>query len=352
MILFISPFLLLIYLITFTIWSLPLLIPRSLNNSSSIPSLLDHLETVSDSRVRLSKLIGTSVLGPISMWIAFPTSDKIVPGTVWYNQLWDKNRFGGYKHVDDMISLSPCQNYDQIFVQFGAHLGIFPLVATYRGCRGIAVEPLPAAINFTRISAKLNNWGEDKFLAINAIGTSKDGGFMWFDVAGISVSETDVNLNRKVRVPVTTLDALNAKYGSKQGESESSISFVIIDVSGYEEEVLLGGKKLIEGRSVLVFQIEVWTVRVTVGLVKSFPGLELLIKNGYRLYTPISNSKMGFKPCDELTNRLSEIGSIFNETCQNSDSPKTHCSNEVYAVRGDLLPLDKWLSSCPKRTNN
>ena len=58
-------------------------------------SLNKYLETISDARIRVAKLIGKSVLGPISMWIAFPTSDKVIPGGNWYDQVWDKNDFGG-----------------------------------------------------------------------------------------------------------------------------------------------------------------------------------------------------------------------------------------------------------------
>jgi FkbM family methyltransferase len=352
MILFYLPLLLFLYLITLTIWSWTSIIPTCSNSLSLSPSLLDNLETLPDSRVRLSKLIGKSRLGPISMWVAFPSSEEIVPGAAWYDQLWNKNKFGGYEYIDDIISVSPCENYDKIFIQIGAHLGIFPLVAAYRGCRAIAVEPMPAAINFTRISAKLNNWGEDKFIAINAVGSNKSGGFMLFDTRTMSVSENSANMKRKLPIPMITLDALNDNYGSTQGRSESSIKFVIVDVEGHEQEVLLGGKKLIEQRSVLVFEIEVWSVQPKTGLVRSFPGLELLVDNGYRLYTRTSNLNMGFKPCDELTNRLSEIPRIFNRTCQMPDYPKSRCLNEVFAIRNDVLPFHTWYSSCSRRTNN
>jgi FkbM family methyltransferase len=334
-------------LTTFRIWPLNLLIPKDSCLFSST-SLLDYLETVPDSRIRLSKLIGTSILGPISMWIAFPSSNKVMPGANWYDQIWDKNDFGGYKYIDEIISVSPCKDYNKIFIQIGAHLGIFPLVASYRGCLGIAVEPIPAATNFTRISAKLNNWGEDKFLAINAVGSSKDGGFMWFDPKGITVSGNDGNLTGKVRIPVTTLDALNDNYGYIQRQSESQIAFVMIDVEGFEQEVLLGAKRLIERRSVLIYQIEVWTVRLKTGLVTSFPGLQLLIDNGYQLYTTTINSEMGYKSCDELTNRLLDISKIFNQTCQLPALPKDHCLGEVFAIRRDVPPLRQWLSACPK----
>lgn len=42
------------------------------------------------------------------------------------------------------MSLSRCKEHDKVFIQIGAHLGMFPLVATYRGCQDTSVEPIPA----------------------------------------------------------------------------------------------------------------------------------------------------------------------------------------------------------------
>lgn len=282
------------------------------------------------------------------MWVAFPSNGSVVPGAEWYDQLWSKNDFGGYRHVDDMIALSPCKQHDKIFIQIGAHLGIFPLVAAYRGCQGVAVEPMPAASNFSRISALLNNWGPDKFLAINAVGSRTNGGFMWFDPRTISISKNDTDLTGKLRIPVTTLDAVNEKYGNIQGRDQSRISFVIIDVEGHEQDVLLGAEKLIQQQSVIVFEIEVWTNQPTTGPVTSFPGLELLVSNGYRLYTLTRNSEMAFNSCDELTNRLAELPKIFNQSCQQPAMPKGYCLGEVFAIRSGAPPLRQWLSSCPR----
>lgn len=320
----------------------------SQSNGYSTTSLLDLLETPSDSRVRLSKLIGTSKLGQISMWVAFPTAETVVPGANWYDPIWNNHDFGAFRNADDMISLSPCMGQNKIFIQIGAHLGIFPLVAAYRGCHGIAVEPMPAASNFSRISALVNNWGSDQFLAINAVASQTDGGHMWFDPSTISISQNDTNLSQKIRVPVTTLDALNDKYGMRSTEGQSRFSFVIIDVEGHEQAVLQGAKGLIKQRSVLVFEIEVWTKKLTTGLVTYFPGLQLLADNGYRLYTTTVNSEMAFNSCDELTNRIPDLPRIFNQSCFQSKLPDTVCLGEVLAVRNDLPPLRQWLSSCPK----
>ena len=311
-------------------------------------SFYDQLGKVSDSRVRISKLIGKSILGPISMWIAFPSTDKVLPGANWYDRVWDKYDLGGYKHVDEMISLSPCTNYDKIFLQIGAHLGAYPLVATYRKCFGLAVEPLPVATNFVRMSAALNNWSENEFRIINAAGSNQNGGYTWFNPAGISMPKINDTTEGKVRIPLITVDALNDQYGYREGRKESRIAFVMIDVEWYEQEVLLGSRKLIENQSVLVFQIEVWTSNPEKGLINSFPGLELFPQNGYRLYTTAQNAEMNFTSCDEVTNRLSELPRIFNQSCRHDKLPSNQCLGEVFAVRSDVPPLRQWFSSCPR----
>ena len=315
---------------------------------SSNRSLSNYLYNISDSRIRISKLIGKSVLGPISMWIAFPTSDKILPGANWYDQVCDKNDFGGYKLIDEIISLSPCHNYDKIFLQIGAHLGVFPLVAAYRGCHGIAVEPIPVATNFARLSGILNNWSEDQFSVINAAGSSHNGGFTWFDPKGITLSSNNESTIGKVRIPFATIDALNEIYGYRKGQKESRIAFIMIDVEGHEQEVLLGSEKLIKEKSVLVFQIEVWTQIPQRGVIHSYPGLQLLIDNGYQLYTLSDNSQMNLRICDSITNRLSQLPLLFNQSCQKSPIPTDRCLGEVFALRSDLPPLRKWFTDCPK----
>lgn len=315
---------------------------------SSNSSLSLYLQSISDGRIRLAKLIGKSVLGPISMWIAFPTSDKVIPGGNWYDQVWEKNDFGGYQLIDEIISLSPCHNYDKIFLQIGAHLGAFPLVAAYRKCFALAVEPIPAATNFVRLSALLNNWSENEFVIINAAGSNENGGFTWFDPKGISLSSNNESTFGKVKIPFVTVDYLNEKYGYRNKQNQSDIAFVVIDVEGHEQEVLLGSQFLIQQRSVLVYQIEVWTQIPQRGLIKSYPGLQLLINNGYHLYTLSTNTQINFKICDSITNRLNELPQIFNQSCRKSSLPFDRCLGEVFAIRSDLPPLKQWFSECPK----
>jgi Methyltransferase FkbM domain len=305
---------------------------ENLHISYSKISLHDQMEKISDSRIRVSKLIGRSVLGSISMWLAFPSTDKVLPGGNWYDQVWDKNDLAGYKHVDEMIALSPCNNYDKIFLQVGAHLGAFPLVATYRKCFGAA----------------LNNWSEKEFMIINAAGASQNGGYTWFNPKGISMSKINNITEGKVRVPLVSVDALNDQYGFSRGQKESRIAFVIIDVEWYEQEVLLGSRKLIENKSVLVFEIEVWTTTSEKGLITSFPGLELFLQNGYRLYTTAQNAEMNFTSCDEVTTRLIDLPRIFNQSCQQAKLPADQCLGEVFAIRSDIPPLRQWFSACPK----
>ncbi len=319
------------------------------NNGNETHVLQNLLDKVPDARVRLSKLEGVAKLGPVSMWVAFPAEEKVVPGTAWYDRLWNTHKFDGYELIDDMISLSPCKNHDKIFVQVGAHLGTYPLLATYRGCQGIAVEGMPLAAKFIEISAEINNWKSNQFMVINAAGSDNPNGHVWFNPQTISISADISDTTGQVRIPLITLDSLNTQYGVNQISGKSRIQFVIIDVEGHEQKVLLGAKNLIEERSVIVFQIEVWTRYSKTGVVSEYPGLQLLVKNNYRLFTTTQNSAIGFKSCDELTNRIAELPIIFNETCYKSKlMDYGNCLGEVIAIRADFMPLRYWYSTCPK----
>lgn len=305
---------------------------------------LDLLDTIPDARFRATKLIGNTKLGPISMWVAIPTNDSIVPGASWYNPLWGAHEIGGALEVDDLISISPCRPSD-VFIQVGAHLGIYPLIASYRGCRSIAVEAMPLAANFSRISAALNNWGPSRFLSINAAGGAQRGS-VWFDPLLISISVNNDNNERKVHVPMTTLDDVNALHVLP---SQSQITLIIIDVERHEQAVILGARELIQQKSVAIFQIEMWTSHSVSGPIKDFSGIQLLMDNGYRIYTTAANSKMNHSTCDIVTH-LPNLIKIINEgsSCLPSSNPNLDCLAEVYALRKDIPPLRNWYSSCRK----
>ena len=81
-------------------------------------------------------------------------------------------------------------------------------------------------------------------------------------------------LTGKVRVPLTTLDVLNAQYGAVGILGRSRIAFVIIDVEGREEDVLMGARGLIEQQSFVILGVEVWTKHSTIGI-DSMPPLRI-----------------------------------------------------------------------------
>lgn len=184
-------------------------------------------------------------------------------------------------------------------------------------------------------------------MVINAAGSRQNGGYTWFDPAGISMSSNNDITKGKIRIPLVTVDAVNDQYGYRGGRKDSRIAFVIIDVEWYEQEVLLGSRKLIEQKSVLVFQVEVWTHTPDKGHRHFFPGLQLSLYHGYRLYTTSSNTKMDISPCEEVTDRLSELPKIFNQSCQLANLPADQCLGEIFALRSDFPPLRQWFSACP-----
>ena len=221
---------------------------------------------------------------------------------------------------------------------------------TYRGCRGIAVEPISEAKIFTRLSTMIIGWTQNEFVAVNTAVSNREDKYVWFDVGKITTSENNTDITDKVRVPLTTLDVINDQYVKSGRYQQSQVAYVIKDVEGYEQEVLLGAKNLIAQRSVIGYQIEVWTSHEKRSPVIEFPGLQLLIDNSYRLFTFVQNSKLNIRACSELTNHLVELPSIFNETCQVFNTGRK-CLGEICATRNDFPSMQHCFDDCPKYIN-
>jgi FkbM family methyltransferase len=132
---------------------------------------------------------------------------------------------------------------DLIF-DIGAHVG--DRVAAFRRleARVVAVEPQPALIKTLRLL-----YGRDPNVAIEAAAVGRQPGFIELrvnlDNPTVSTISTDFiaaaanapgwqgqTWPKRVRIPITTIDALIARHGMP--------TFIKVDVEGYEAEVLAG----------------------------------------------------------------------------------------------------------------
>jgi FkbM family methyltransferase len=132
---------------------------------------------------------------------------------------------------------------DLVF-DIGAHVG--DRVAAFRRLEAqvVAVEPQPALVKTLRLF-----YGRDPKVTIEAAAAGRQAGFIELSVnldnPTVSTASTDFiaaaanapgwegqTWSKRLRVPITTIDALIARHGMP--------AFIKIDVEGYEAEVLAG----------------------------------------------------------------------------------------------------------------
>jgi FkbM family methyltransferase len=133
---------------------------------------------------------------------------------------------------------------DDLVFDIGAHVG--DRVAAFRRlhARVVAVEPQPALVKTLRLF-----YGRDKKVTIEAAAVGRQPGeielSLNIDNPTVSTASTefiaaaagapgwqDQKWGKRLRVPLTTIDALIARYGVP--------AFIKIDVEGFEAEVLAG----------------------------------------------------------------------------------------------------------------
>lgn len=141
-----------------------------------------------------------------------------------------------------------------LFVDVGANFGFWALPAARRGCRVIAVEPVPGTRALLEANAARN--GLTDRLAVVAAAASDAGGALTIAVpAGESGQasihpEAGVELDR-FSVEATTLDEL---LGTR------SVRFLKIDVEGHEPAVLRGAARVLRSGQVDYVLVELASV--------------------------------------------------------------------------------------------
>jgi len=144
----------------------------------------------------------------------------------------------------------PLLRPDDLFVDVGANFGFWALPAARRGCRVIAVEPVPGTRALLAANAAANELAARVEIVAQALSDSDE--LLTIAVPGGESGQASAHPDRGVdaatfSVPATTLDALLG---------DRSVRFLKIDVEGHEPAVLRGAGRALAGGQIEYVLIE------------------------------------------------------------------------------------------------
>ena len=265
----------------------------------------------------------------VPFWMAHYEISSRVNGADWYKKAWEDHTFDGVDLIDHLIDVLPC-NSNTWFIQIGAHLGIFPQLSASRSCQSVSVEGNPLHIPVIELTAILNGHQKRHHVVHAAGGSTKGEIFFSKDKAYSNFSDVPFKKDYN-RVNLITVDDLVNKYTSISDE----INIMIIDVEGYEKEVLSGAHEIISAKKVKFFEIEVWLIKKGVYETDTSQ-FEFLESQGYKLYIGRAYSMRNtpnYVVPSPIRAKTLKSKKMRKRLCKNSPE---WCIIELYAMRADI----------------
>ncbi|MBX6765440.1 MAG: FkbM family methyltransferase [Rubrobacteraceae bacterium] len=133
-----------------------------------------------------------------------------------------------------------------VFVDVGANVGVYSILAASRGARVLALEPVPASYERLLDNVHINRFQE--FVDARNIGAGAEGGTLRFSTNEDSTNHVladDESCKHAVVVEVAPLD-----------EIVQEATMLKVDVEGYEAEVLKGAGELLSKESLRAVLVE------------------------------------------------------------------------------------------------
>jgi FkbM family methyltransferase len=158
------------------------------------------------------------------------------------------NLYAGFMEYQDMLFLLHALRPDEIFVDVGANIGAYTILASkVVGSRSVSFEPLPDTVQKLREQVHLN--GIDNLVSIRNTGVSDKKGSLFFTNDADTVNKVSLSgaSQNTTSVEVVTLD---------QELKSSSNYFFKIDVEGFEFNVLNGGDNVLSSPNTRALIIE------------------------------------------------------------------------------------------------
>lgn len=198
-----------------------------------------------------------------------------------------------------------------IFVNVGANFGYYICMARNMGVRSIAIEPIPINQRILKQNLIENNWDQNVILHPIACGNSNGNVTIYGEGTGASIIPGWAQNPSRLKhiVPMKKLDNILSN------EKVTSKSVILIDVEGFEFDVLRGAENILGSpdKPVIMLESGLTDHRSEGGLnLKFLEIFKFLVKNGYRVFNV---KDINFEITQELIEKNIE---------QNEDQLGTH----------------------------
>ena len=156
------------------------------------------------------------------------------------------NIYGGLHEVAEMAFVLHSLREGDLFVDVGANVGSYTILAAATGAECIAFEPGPAFDSLTG-NVRFNNLAGRVTVRRSAVGSTVGEIAFTSDEDTLNHVATSTDSRKTVVVPITTLDSALDRRAP---------TVIKIDVEGFEREVLDGAKQTLRDDSLLGIIIE------------------------------------------------------------------------------------------------
>lgn len=177
-----------------------------------------------------------------------------------------------------------------LFVNVGANIGYYVCIAQNLGVASIAVEPVPSNLETLRRNLDINGWSDAVTVLPVACGVSEGTAEIFGEGTGASLVPGWAGNPQALPhvVPVHRLDSL------LDGRGVSGKTVFLVDVEGFEFEVLKGAEAILSGPDKPVWLIESGLTdhRAEGGLNARFLDiLDFIHQHGYGVYSALDRSR-------------------------------------------------------------
>ena len=158
------------------------------------------------------------------------------------------NLYTGFMEYEDMLFLLHALRTDETFVDVGANIGAFTILASkVVKAKSISFEPLPETVDRLKDQIQINRIND--VVSVRNKGVGDKIGALFFTNNNDTINKVSLagDVENTTKVEVTTLDeelANNKKY------------FFKIDVEGFEYNVIEGGKNILSSQNTIAIIIE------------------------------------------------------------------------------------------------